>query len=134
MLDNKIADRFNDGKTQWSLLDLDTIEGLVKVLEFGTVKYLANNWKKGLSFTSICDSLDRHKQAFLNGENLDKESGLPHVDHMQCNTMFLAYMFKFKPDMDNRMYDANKMLKTIKDYIDPKQLDLFKQEKDEVNY
>lgn len=50
----------------------------------------------------------RHIQAYLNGEDDDKESGLPHVDHLMCNAMFLAYMHKFKKEMDSRIKDNNK--------------------------
>lgn len=96
------ADRHNEGKAKWSLLDYPTIEGLVEVLGFGMRKYAAHNWKKGLPYTEIVDSLQRHLKSFMDGEELDPESGLHHVDHMQCNTMFLAYMSKHRPDMDDR--------------------------------
>jgi len=96
------GERYNQGKPKWSLLDYNTIEGLVKVLDFGMRKYAAHNWKKGLPYSEIVDSLQRHLNSFMNGEELDPESGLPHVDHMQCNTMFLSFMAKNRPDMDDR--------------------------------
>jgi hypothetical protein len=89
-MENK-ALRYNKGKTQWHLVDFETLEGMVKVLEFGAKKYSPNNWKKGLSLESIADSLIRHLVSMQKGEFMDTESKLPHADHIQCNAMFLAY-------------------------------------------
>lgn len=100
--------RYNAGKTQWSLVDFDAIEDMVKVLEFGAEKYSANNWKKGLSVSEILDSMQRHINALRRGENIDLESNLPHWGHIGCNYMFLEYMMKYKLEMDDRYKDENK--------------------------
>lgn len=96
------ADRYNAGKLRWSLVDFPSLEDMVKVLEFGANKYSDNNWKKGLKTTEIIESMMRHMVAYLNGENIDPESNLPHTGHIMCNAMFLAYMTRFKPEFDNR--------------------------------
>lgn len=96
------ADRFNEGKRKWSLIDFRTMENMVKVLEYGATKYSANNWKKGLKVTETCESMIRHLLAFIGGENNDPESGLSHIGHIQCNAMFLEYMMRFKPEFDDR--------------------------------
>jgi len=96
------AKRFNKGKLEWSLVDFKSLEELVKVLEFGAKKYDRNNWKKGLFTRQICESLLRHIFAFLDGEDNDPESKLPHTGHILANAMFLNHMMKFKPEFDNR--------------------------------
>lgn len=100
--------RYNDGKLKWSLVDFDALEDMVKVLEFGAQKYSANNWKKGLNTDEIAESMMRHLFAYLQGEDIDPESGLPHTGHIMCNAMFLSYMHKFVPKSDTRYIDQNK--------------------------
>lgn len=96
------AERFNDGKRQWSLVDFKSFEDMVKVLEFGAEKYAPDNWMKGLPVTEIAESLMRHLFAFLNGEDNDPESKLSHIGHMQCNLMFMAYIMREKKEFDTR--------------------------------
>lgn len=84
--------RYNSGKSQLSyMLDADVaMIGMCDVFEFGAQKYDRNNWKKGLDTSEIMDSLLRHLTSYASGEVLDPESGLPHIDHITCNAVFLA--------------------------------------------
>jgi len=76
---------------------------MVKVLDFGSSKYGKYNWKSGHPVTDICDSLLRHLQAFMDGQDLDEETKLPHYAHMQANLMFLAFVMENKREqLDNR--------------------------------
>ena len=83
------AERHNIGKTRYSLIDIDAMEGLAQVLTYGAEKYAPNNWRKGLPFEQVVDSLMRHLAAFRAGEDFDPESGCRHIDHVACNVMFL---------------------------------------------
>lgn len=94
--------RENKGKPRWSLVPQSSFIPMVRVLEFGADKYGIGNWQKGLSVTEICESLKRHLDAFMEGEDDDPESGLTHVGHIQCNAMFLSWMLQNKPHLDDR--------------------------------
>lgn len=83
--------RFNASKPRLSLVSPWAQEGLARVLTFGAQKYAAYNWAKGLSYSETIDSMERHIVALKRGEDIDPESGLPHIDHIQCNAMFLSH-------------------------------------------
>lgn len=100
--------RYNDGKPRWSLVDFDSLEDMVRVLEYGAEKYYDDNWKKGLETREVVESMMRHIFAYLRGEDTDPESGLSHTGHIMCNAMFLSYMQKFMPQFDTRKIDKNK--------------------------
>jgi hypothetical protein len=87
------AARANAGKLRWSLLPLEVLAPVVEVLMFGAKKYAAWNFTngKGLSWTEVGESTQRHLNAWLSGEDNDPESGLSHLGHIGCNLMFLLY-------------------------------------------
>lgn len=103
MKEKEQALRHNHGKLQWSLVDFESLEPLVEVLEFGAEKYAPNNWKKGLPITKTMESLLRHAFAYLSGEDNDPESGASHIGHIMCNAMFITHMTENKPEFDDRL-------------------------------
>lgn len=95
--------RFNEGKVRWDLIDPTAVEGVAAVLAFGCKKYTAENWRKGLSWKSTLRSLESHLQALKRGEDIDPESGLPHIDHLGCNWMFFSNYQKTGIGEDDRV-------------------------------
>lgn len=94
--------RYNEGKLRYDLVHPIAQEGLVKVLTFGSHKYLPRNWEKGMSWSNIISSLKRHLAAIERGEDYDNETGLLHIDHLQCNAHFLSAYYKIYPQGDDR--------------------------------
>lgn len=64
---------------------------MIQVLEFGANKYSPDNWKKGMPREQILNSAMRHLTAIMDGEEIDQESGLPHIGHLMCNGMFYSF-------------------------------------------
>lgn len=114
--------RYNNDKLQWSLVHYESLEPMIRVLEYGAHKYsifedsLGNrykgsdvtpldvkemnltlissgrdNWKKPMDLKKILESAQRHLAALMDGEVIDKESGLLHMGHLQCNCLFYNY-------------------------------------------
>jgi len=100
--DHITADRFNEGKMAWELVDFESLKPLVEVLMFGATKYSKDNWKKGQAITELLGSLFRHIIAFQNGEDLDEESGKSHIGHAMCNLMFIQYVLTHHEKFDDR--------------------------------
>lgn len=90
--------RNDQGKPLYSLLPTDALEGVTRVLTFGAKKYAERNWEKGMDWSRCFNSMMRHAWGYWRGEDLDPESGLPHVDHMVCNALFLAAYWR-RPDL-----------------------------------
>lgn len=77
-------------KPDWSLLPLETIEGIVEVLTYGAKKYERDNWKK-VSTNRNFAALLRHLTKWQAGEEYDPESGLHHLDHALCDLVFIRW-------------------------------------------
>jgi hypothetical protein len=90
-----IGSKFDTDKPDWSLLNLDLIEPIVKVLTFGAKKYSKANWKhvpdaKDRYFAALL----RHLEAWQRGERFDSESGESHLAHAGCCLVFLLWFDK----------------------------------------
>lgn len=89
--------KFDGGKPQPTLLMrgcAKAIAGVIAVLGFGAKKYAADSWKQVEDGeTRYRDALYRHLSAIEQGETHDPESGLPHIDHIACNALFLSQKF-----------------------------------------
>lgn len=114
-MENK-ALRFNQGKLRIELVPTSAIEGIASILTYGANKYTVknedgsikvrgdNNWRSGLLWSGVLSSMKRHIAAFERGEDLDKESGLYHIDHAMCNLSFIREFYRTHPEMDDRLH------------------------------
>ena len=96
--------RHNSGKIRYDLVPSFAQEQYAKVLTAGAAKYGDNNWKKGMSWTTVLASLERHLAAIKKGEDYDEETGLLHSAHIMCNAGFLTEYYHIYPHGDNRLH------------------------------
>ena len=74
------------------LLPLEALESVASVMTFGANKYADNGWKSLPDAESrYTGALLRHLTAIQAGEEVDPESGLPHISHVACNAIFLTH-------------------------------------------
>ena len=109
------AKKYDENKSRMDLIPLDTIENVGKILGVGAQKYGENNWQELPNFWSrYKGALLRHLAAIDRGELLDQESGLPHIDHVLCNAVFLSWGFHHGKGISTSIKDLdNEQDKTV---------------------
>lgn len=105
-------------KPPMDLLPYDSLEEIAKVLGFGKDKYGAYNWKEGISYSRLIAAAMRHLGQFNNGVDLDEEAKTLHTANAACNLLFLIWMQKNRPDMDDRWKPNDKDQPKLIEYID----------------
>jgi hypothetical protein len=89
---NKQEAKADAGKPRPTLVPVSLIEAVASIREYGVAKYHdPDNWTK-VEPQRYRDAMFRHWLAYLKGEKLDPESGLPHLHHCACNLAFLIEM------------------------------------------
>lgn len=76
------------GKIRPTLVPVSLIRAVTEVREYGCRKYHdPGNWRQ-VEPQRYRDAIYRHWLAYLDGEEKDPESGLPHLWHIACNVAF----------------------------------------------
>jgi hypothetical protein len=91
--------KFDGDKARMELLPLGSLQEVAKVMTFGANKYAENGWKSlPRAEDRYTGALLRHLTSIQSGEDVDPESGLPHIAHVACNALFLTYFYKESND------------------------------------
>ncbi len=102
-LDNSVGfKKFDSGKTRYALVPVTPLKQLADVYTYGAIKYSPENWRKGCDWSRIYDAMMRHLNAFWGGEEIDPESGLPHLAHAGFGIMTLLEFSNTKTGTDDR--------------------------------
>jgi hypothetical protein len=96
--------KHSKGKPRICYVPEEAIFGAAEVftLAANSGKYEPFNYREGIKWLELTDSLDRHMLKFKKGIDLDEESGLPHLWHILSNAMMLEYMRVHWPQLDDR--------------------------------
>jgi len=89
--DNNPKTALGEAKPKMSDTPTISLRLLGQVHSMGADKYGAFNWRENIvSATVYYDAAMRHLMAYYDGENIDPESGLPHLAHiMACCSILL---------------------------------------------
>lgn len=105
------AVRLNEGKRPMHLVPVSTINAIADVLNYGMKNYEERNWERGFNFSIPYACAMRHLTKWWAGEDLDDESGLSHLYHVQCNIAMLIEFLETYPEGDDR----NRKLRKVKE-------------------
>jgi Domain of unknown function (DUF5664) len=97
-------------KPDLSLIPTDAIWGTAAALSYGANKYARHNFRKGIAYSRLVAATMRHLTAWNEGEELDSESGLSHLDHAMASLAMLKFMSVNKTEMDDRFKVEKKSL------------------------
>jgi len=82
--------KFDSKKPRMSLVPASLSQGVARALSYGAKKYKVNNWRETKDIECYLNALQRHFDAWREGEEDDPESGLNHLDHIAANLAFIT--------------------------------------------
>jgi hypothetical protein len=94
--------KFDQGKPRISLLPVRALLGVAQVAVMGAAKYGDHNYRGGMKATRFIDAAIRHTFKWLDGQDLDEESGLPHLHHAAWSLLAAAQQMEERPELDDR--------------------------------
>lgn len=95
-------------KAPIDLIPYEALEEMAFTLAAGEQKYGTASWAKGLKLRRLLSAALRHIGQFNSGEDFDNETKTIHLSNAAVNLVFAIWMYKNRPDLDDRW------IKTIK--------------------
>ena len=92
------------GKLRFDLLPPDALREVVRVMTMGALKYSDRNWEKGMDWSRCEAALRRHLNEYSLRNDIDDESGMPHLAHVAVNALFLLSFWLRGDGVDDRPY------------------------------
>lgn len=103
MSENKKSVKFDSEKPAMQYVPGEAMEEMGKAFAYGAKKYGGNNYKvSGLEVSRCLGAALRHIYKFMDGIDLDDESGHSHLGHAMAATAMAIYMVKNHPRLDDR--------------------------------
>ncbi len=104
-------------KPKIHLIPSEAILGMASAFTHGIEKHGRYEFRdNNLTYTEIIDALMRHTLAFLAGEDIDEESGLPHTYCIGANYAMLEWKRVHQPELDDR-YKGDEISKEHRDAV-----------------
>lgn len=94
--------KYDNDKIRYDLVSALPLHDLARVYTFGARKYGDRNYASGILWSRVFGAIMRHLWAFWRGEDLDQESGLPHLSHAAWGCFTLGEFMTTKRSYDDR--------------------------------
>ena len=113
----------DEHKLKYSRVPSEGIRAAARAFQYGAGKYdidAPRNWERAAmdgkwTWCQLFDSAQRHLvDAWAEGEDIDAESGLHHIDHALANLMMLKTMITYGYGEDDRSGMALDTLEALK--------------------
>lgn len=87
---------------RYDLIPSAALRQVAELYGVGARKYSDNNWRRGYDWSLSFAALQRHAWQFWNGEDLDEESGQPHMASVAFHALALLTFMEEQRVYDNR--------------------------------
>lgn len=87
---------------RFDLLPPEALAVVARHYGVGAAKYGEHNWRKGHEWSKAYAAMQRHLHAWLGGEDLDPETGSPHLAAVVAHALTLLTFSKEHPEFDDR--------------------------------
>ena len=95
------------GKLRYDLIPVSSLEELCKVYTYGVEKYGDRNWEKGLPWLTCFAAIMRHLLSWVQGVDVDRESGCKHLAHVAWWCFALMWYARKGKGVDDRDKDSS---------------------------
>lgn len=89
-------------QARYDLIPSEPLRLLAELYGKGAEKYAERNWENGYEWSKSFAALNRHLWAFWNGEDIDEETGKPHLTCVAFHAFALAEFMQTHPNYDDR--------------------------------
>ena len=87
---------------RFDLIPQEALAYVARHYGVGAAKYSAHNWRKGYEWSKSFAALQRHANAFWSGEDIDEETGSPHMASVAFHALALLTFMEEQPGFDDR--------------------------------
>jgi Domain of unknown function (DUF5664) len=87
---------------RYDLIPAEPLRLLARHFGQGCIKYEDRNWEQGMPFSRLFAALNRHLWQFWAGEDVDAETGSPHLTAVAWHAFALVEYLATHPEMDDR--------------------------------
>lgn len=87
---------------RYDLVPVDPLRWLATLYGKGAAKYSERNWEKGYDWSLSYAAMQRHLNAFWEGQDFDEETGVPHLTNAAFHAFALVTFMTTHPELDNR--------------------------------
>ena len=101
------AKKETHGKLRYDLIPVSSLEELCKVYTYGVEKYGDRNWEKGLPWLTCFAAIMRHLLSWVQGVDVDRESGCKHLAHVAWWCFALMWYARKGKGVDDRDKDSS---------------------------
>ncbi|ORA77163.1 hypothetical protein BST28_18755 [Mycolicibacter kumamotonensis] len=92
---------------RYDLIPAEPLRLLARHYGVGAKKYDDHNWRRGYDWKLSFAALNRHLWQFWSGEDIDTETGSPHIIAVAWHAFALAEFMDTHPAYDSRLTDVD---------------------------